>query len=102
VANQKYDYARHDRAGRQYHKAERCFASRILDRANGVRGDKGAEIADRIYQSNATGSGEPVRKPVREGPEAGRAATSRCCFFGLLGCSDGIYFSVGRMLAEWP
>jgi hypothetical protein len=45
-----------DRTGRQYHKAERCFASRILDPTEGIWADKAAKIADRIYQCNATGS----------------------------------------------
>jgi hypothetical protein len=72
-----------------------------LDPANGIRAGKAAEIANRIYQCNAAGGGGAGEKAGQEGPERS-AATSRCCFFGLLGCSDGIYFSVRRMLAEWP
>jgi hypothetical protein len=74
VAHQKCDDARHDWTGRQYHQAERYFASRVLDPANGIRADKAAEIADRVYQGNAASGSEPVRKPVGSVQNVGRAA----------------------------
>jgi hypothetical protein len=48
-----------------------CFASRILDPAHGIRADKAAEIADRIYQCNAAGGGGTGEKASWEGPEGG-------------------------------
>jgi hypothetical protein len=46
VPHQECDDACCDRTGRQRHKAERCFASCILDPAHGIRADKAAEIAN--------------------------------------------------------
>jgi len=71
VAHQKCHHACHDRTGRQYHKAERYIASRVLDPADSIWAYEAAEIADRIYQCNAAGSGGAGEKAGREGPEGG-------------------------------
>ena len=74
VAHQECDDACYDQTGRQHHKAERCFASRILDPADSIRADKAAEIADRTYQSNAASGAEPVRKLVGRVQKVARTA----------------------------
>jgi hypothetical protein len=81
VAHQDHDYACHERTGRQRDKAEGCFASRILDPADGIGADKATEIADRIYQGNAAGGGGAGEKASRRARRS--SGSSQAAFIGL-------------------
>src|SRR5580704_10360696 len=71
VTHQKDHHPCHNRTGRQHNKAERCFASRIFDPANGIWADEAPETADRIYQCDAASGSGAGKKAGREGPESG-------------------------------
>jgi hypothetical protein len=62
VAHQKRDDAGHDRTGRQHHKAESYFASRILDPANSIGADKVALALENSNHSSSTVVQENVRE----------------------------------------
>ena len=77
MAHQKCHYSCHNRTGRQHHKAERCFASRILDPANSIGADKVAlALENSNHSSSHSGAGKCSRGRVRS-PRPGESLRSR-------------------------
>src|SRR6516164_6167038 len=76
MAHQKCDDACYDRTRRQQHKAERCFAGRILDPADAYGPTKPPRLPIELINAMPPAAAAPVRKLVGRVQKVALAAYS--------------------------